>query len=94
MSLKNQSKSLIEPIDTSLKVPKSIVNHQSSIELIYDIRLRMTLRKTVHAESFLVQSKDTLEISRILRNYQQTLLNFLYAESKTKVIFARGSVAA
>jgi len=47
---------------------------ESTIELIYNVRLRMTLCKTVHAESFLVQSKDTLKTTR---NYQQNLrINF------------------
>lgn len=58
------------------------------------VTLRMTLRKTVHAESFLVQSKDTLKTAR---NYRRTLrMNLHYSVKKTNKnnFCTRGSVAA
>jgi len=44
----------------------------------------MTLRKTVHAESFLVQSKDTLET---VRNYQQNSAELSLCQKQNKSNF-------
>lgn len=79
MSSRNQSKSLIEPIYN--RISKSI--GLSLVDLIYNVRLRMTLRKTVHAESFLVQSKDTLN-KKSSQKLSANPANFHYVKSEQK----------